>query len=190
MKKLIIKYKFQKNNIMKNTIKLLAIILVATLSIPFTACDDDILDVDFSTTISEKIDVNIIEGQTNVDESSTLSLDNKDTNKYLNKIKNVKITKLTYKITSFTGDPNGTINGSLYANTLKLDLNNFNVKEAYDNATIFEITDIDKLNEIATLLKNNKSVNIGIKGTINAANEAMNFEVEVTAKLDLTANPL
>ncbi|MDV7186666.1 hypothetical protein R3X25_05180 [Lutibacter sp. TH_r2] len=174
---------------MKNTIKFLTV-LVAVFSFTFTSCDDDILDVDFNTTITAKIPVHVDQDQETVNESTILSLDNSDTNKYLNKIKGVEITKLTYKITNFSGDATGTINVDFKADNLILQTEGFVVENAYNNTTIFEVTDIDKLNNMANLLKNNKSVTVGVSGDCVAKENSMDFNVEVTAELKVTANPL
>ncbi|MBP8793576.1 MAG: hypothetical protein KBH29_10390 [Lutibacter sp.] len=174
---------------MKKAIRISAIMLVV-FSFIFTACDDDILNVDFDTTITQSIPIHINQNQGTVNESAILSLDNSDTNKYLKKIKGVKIKKLTYKITNFSGDANGTINVDFKADNLVLKTEGFIVKSANDNATIFEVTDIDKLNDMANLLKTNKSVSVGITGQCVAEETSMDFKVEVTAKLEVTANPL
>ena len=176
---------------MKKGIKFLAV-LVTVFSFTFTACDEleDLVDVDFTTSISAKIPVAIDQGQETVNESVLLSLDNSATHDYLNKIEDVEITKLTYKIINFSGDATGTIDVSLFADDITLDLMKFTVKDAYSNGTIFEVTDVAKLNEMANLLKKNKSVTVGITGECNAPEDAMNFNVEVAASLKVTANPL
>jgi len=175
---------------MKNTIKFLKVLLVVGFT--FTSCDDieDLADIDFSTSIKATIPVQVNQGQTTLDESVVLSLDNNDTHDYLSKIKDVKIKKLTYRIINFTGDSYGSVDVEFYADNIALDLNEFMVKDAFTTGTIFEVTDVAKLNEMASLLKKNKKVTVGIKGDCEAMEEAMNFKVEVTATLDLTANPL
>jgi hypothetical protein len=176
---------------MKTTIKFLTVLIMA-VSFTFTACDEleDLADVDFTTSISTKIPIAINQGQETVNESVVLSLDNNATHDYLNKIEDVKITKLTYTINNFSGDATGTIDVSLYADNIALDLMAFTVKDAYSNRTVFEVTDVAKLNEMANLLKKNKSVIVGVKGVCTTPEEAMSFNVQVTASLKVTANPL
>lgn len=174
---------------MKNTIKFLTVLVIA-VSFTFTACSDDLLDVDFTTSITEKIPITIDQGQEIISESAILSLDNSDTNKYLNKIKNVEITKLTYKIITFSGDESGSLDVEFNANDIVLDNIDFNVKNAYSNVTIFEVTDVAKLNEMANLLKKNKQVTVGVNGNCSALEDAMDFTIEVTVALNVTANPL
>jgi hypothetical protein len=172
---------------MKTTINILSALLICVM---FTSCDDDILDVDFNTTINATIVAHVDQGQEAIDESVVLSLDNNDTHDYLDNIKNVKIKKLTYKIISFSGDPEGYIDVDFYADTITLTAEDFFVKEAYDTATIFEITDVSKLNTMADLLKTNNSTTVGISGQSIAVEAALDFNIEVTAELEVTANPL
>lgn len=171
---------------MKNTIKFLALLLI---SLPFTSCEK-LTDVDFSTEITNQFDVHINQNQGNISQSITLNLDNSDTHDYLNKIKEVNITKLTYKVTNFTGDATGSINVVFSSDGTDFLSNDFNVKQANDNATIYEITNLTHLNQMATALKNNHQVELSISGDCLAENDDMDFDIEVTAELDVVANPL
>lgn len=172
---------------MKTTVKILSVLLICFV---FTSCDEDLLDVDFDTTVKATIVANVDQGQETINESVVLSLDNNDTHKYLDKIKDVKIKKLTYKIISFSGNDKGSVDVDFYANSITLRTEGFNVKSAYDAGTIFEITDVSKLNTVANLLKNNKSTTVGISGETISNESSMNFSIQVTAELEVTANPL
>ena len=175
---------------MKNTINFLTVLVL--FSFTFTSCEEaeDLLDNNFSTTVTRSIPININQGQDTFNENIVFSIDNNDTHDYLSNINNVIITKLTYKITNFVGDAEGSINGNLMADTIVLDTNNFNVKDAYDTVTLFEITDVDALNSMANLLKNNHDVLVSIAGESISLNDSMNFKIEITAELDITASPL
>ncbi len=175
---------------MKITAKILSALLICFI---FTSCDKDLLDVDFDTTVKATIVANINQGQETINESAVLSLENNDTRDYLDKIKNLKIKKLTYKIISFSGDTEGYIDVDFYANSITLKTEAFVVKEAYDASTIFEITDVSKLNAMADLLKTNKNTTVGISGLctgIQSNIDDLDFNIEVTAELEVTANPL
>lgn len=172
---------------MKTTAKILSTLFICFV---FTSCDDDILDVDFDTTIKSTIVANVSKGQETLNENVVLSIDNKDTRDYLDKIKNVKIKKLTYKIISFSGNEKGTVDVDFFADNITLKTEAFTVKSAYDASAIFEVTDVSKLNSMADLLKNNKSVSVGILGKTVSEEGDMNFNIEVTAELEVTANPL
>jgi len=176
---------------MKNTVKILIILLVS--SFLFSSCDNDIMDVEFSTTLSEKIAVHFNENidQETIDNTIIVNLDNTDTHDYLSKIKNISISKLTFKIVDFTGDDVTNIsNTDLYVDNIIL-FNNLSItiKEAFDNQTIYEVTDTNKLNQVAQLIKTNNQITAGITGDYQSY-AAANFKVEVTLKLDITANPL
>lgn len=173
---------------MKTTAKIFSALLIC---FAFTSCDDDLLDVDFDTTAKATIVANVDQDQETVNEYVVLSIDNNDTHDYLDKIKGVKITKLTYRIISFTGNEEGTVDVDFYADNITLkDAASFNVKDAYDAGTIFEVTDVSKLNAMADLLKSNKSATVGITGNTVSNEIGMNFNIEVTAELEVTANPL
>jgi len=171
---------------MKKTTKLLALVVFG-ISFTFTSCDPkDLLDVDFVQNLSKEIPMHIDKGQETLNESIVLNY----TPDHLNKIKKVKITKLTYKIINFTGDPSGTIDADVYADNIFLGILDFNRKLELDNTTVFEVTDVDKLNEVAILLQDNKTLTIEIKGDSSAIDGAMDFKVEFTVVLEITANPL
>jgi len=170
-----------------NTFKILVLLLI---SFPFTSCIKDLADIDFTTDITESFDVHINQNQESVSQSINLSLDNNDTHDYLNDIKEVSITKLTYKVINFTGDEAGTIDVEFDSDGIVLISNGFNVKQANDNGTIYEITDVTKLNQIANALKNNHQVTLSIIGDCSALVANMDFKIEVTAELDVVANPL
>ena len=172
---------------MKNRITILALLLI---SFPFTSCSTDLADVDFSTDITEKFDVHINQNQEYVSQSITLSLDNSDTHDYLDNIKEVSFTKLTSKVTNFTGDETGTLHAELLSDGTPLVINDFNVKLANDNVTIYEVADVAKLNQMALAPKNNQQVILSILGECSDLAGDMDFKIEVTAELNIVANPL
>ena len=174
---------------MKNTIKLLAFILLA---ITFQSCDDveSLADVNFNTSINKKIAFHIDQNQETISESNTLSIDNQDTHDYLNNLESVTITKFTYKIIDFNGDEEGSINVTFFVDGVSLSQENFIVKQVNDDQTIFEITDTSNLNTIAAALKNNHQITASISGTSVAINDSMDFKVDITINLSIVANPL
>ncbi len=172
---------------MKTTVKILSVLLICLV---FTSCVEDLLDVDFDTTAKTTIVAHVNQGQETINESVILSLDNNDTHEYLDNIKSVKIKKLTYKIISFSGNDLGSIDVGFYADDITLKTEAFVVKDAYNVSTIFQVTDISKLNAMADLLKNKKSTTVGISGQTFSLEGNMDFNIEVTAELEVTANPL
>jgi len=174
---------------MKNTIKFLAIILIA---VTFQSCDDieDLADITFSTSLNEKIAFHIDQNQEIIDESIPLSIDNQDTHDYLNHLVNVSITKFTYKIIDFIGDDEGTVDVTFFVDGVSLSQESFIVKQANDNQIVFEITDTNKLNVVASALKNNHQITASVSGASTAINDAMDFKVDITIDLTIVANPL
>ncbi len=173
---------------MKNTIKFLAIIL---LSITFNSCSDDVqelTDVNISTSLTEKIDVQIGETQEYISKAITLNLDNTDTHSYLDKLKTLEIKKLTYKFIDFTGNDSCGMNVEISTDNNVFETKDFIIKTEVDNQTVFEITDVAKLNAMSTALLNNKQVSFKMEGEV--FDGAANFKVEVTVEVDIVANPL
>ncbi len=174
---------------MKNTIKFLILLVITT---SFFACDK-LTDVNFDTTITERIPVHINQTtgtSTAFNESIILSLDNNDTHDYLNDIKAVEINSLTYKLIQFSGDANGTIDVQFYIDANPLMQNDIIVKQSVDNLTIFEITDVQELNTIASALKNGHQVTARYQGNALCNNGSMDFKVEISMSVAVTANPI
>lgn len=175
---------------MKNFLKLTAVL--ALILITFNACEK-LTDVNFNTTISERIPVHI--NQTSgtavpFDESVILHLDNDDTHDYINDIKDIEINHLTYKLIQFSGDNTGTIDVQFYIGTNPLLQNNLTVKTSVDNGTYYEVTDVQELNTIATALKNGHQVTARYSGSALSDQDAMDFKVAVTMNVAVTANPI
>jgi len=174
---------------MKNTFKFFAIVAIVFSS---TSCDDieDLADVNFSTSINEEFTLHIDQNQENINETIVLSIDNEDTHDYLDKIEDITITKFSYNIIDFIGDEEGSIDVIFLVDGVSLIQESFIVKEVNDNLIIFEITDTNKLNAIASALKNNHQISATISGSTIAINDTMDFKVAVTIDLSIVANPL
>jgi hypothetical protein len=172
---------------MKNTIKLLVVLLIA---FTFNSCDnvEDLADVTFTTTLSENFDVSISETQENISNQIILNLDNSDTHDYLTKLKSVNINKLTYKFTNYTGNESCNMEVEISTDGNVFETKEFQIKQAVDNGTIYEITDVAKLNAMSIALKNNNQVTFKMEGTV--ADGSADFIVEVTAEVTVVANPL
>lgn len=173
---------------MKNIFLISFIVIASFLS----SCDElkDKADVNFNTTISNSFAVSITEPNTTYDGSATINLNNEDTNEYLDKLKDIEIKKMTYKISDYTGDPIGEITGVLKADGITLhSVSDLVVKNASDGATVFEVTDTAALNDVATALLENKIITVQATGTADY-DVSMFFVVTVTLDLGVKANPL
>jgi hypothetical protein len=170
---------------MKNLLLLLVLVAMPI----FSSCDEEDLDVDFSTSLSGDIPVNITGGNT-YNESTTIQLANSDTDDYLDKLKSVTITKMTYEIDNFTGDPEGTITGVLKADGVTLhSVTGLVVSNADGTGTIFEVTDTTALTNAGNALLNNKMLTLQVMGTADYS-DFMNFIVKIKIDLNVVANPL
>ena len=109
---------------------------------------------------------------------------------YLDLIEDLSITSLTYRIIDFTGDTAGTIDAEFIVNGVLLATNDITVKTEADAGTVYEVTDTAQLNQIATDLKNNLQVSAEYTGTALCDADNMDFKIEVTVGVELTASPL
>ncbi len=176
--------------------KKLFFIAVLFSSFLFSSCGDDLedlLDVNFNTTIVEEIDVNVFGNAdpVSLDQNEVFSLlENTETSKYIDKLKTIEIKKMTYKIIDFSGDTSGKITASLKADGQTLhSISQVTVKNAYDNATVFEVTNQTALKNAATSLLQNKTITLETSGQ-SVSTTAMSFKIEVTLELGIVANPL
>lgn len=170
---------------------------IMCLCLNFSSCDEDdvtgllpsfTVDVDQIETIPVHID------QTEDDWmaysfKNTLTINNKDTKDYINKIKNVEITKLSYKVINFSGDPLGEVKGSfMVANQISLE-NAFVVKTAANDQIIYEIKEVAELNRIAEQLKAGQTVNVVYMGSALCSTNDMDFEIEITLETKVNIKP-
>lgn len=193
---------------MKNTIKFLTV-LIAVFSFTFTACDEveKLADVDFNSSLSGKYNLNFNpDAEEEVNESMTINLaDNSSISEYLNKLKKVKITKITYQITQFTGSYEVDMNVGFYMNgTTIITPKEYSLNT--DKGVEYELTDATILKTISTTLLNNKQVTLQLKGNyesyqIPSKNQLtqkgentnvapLTAELKVTVYFEATANAL
>jgi flavin-binding protein dodecin len=97
---------------------------------------------------------------------------------------------MTYKIIDFTGDSSGTITANLKAAETTLhSISDVTVKSAFDNETVFEVTNEAALINAARTLLDSKIITLETSGqTVSTSN--MNFKIKVIIELEVVANPL
>lgn len=172
--------------------------ILATFLILFniSSCGDDLaelenllkIDVDTELTREFKIEIDAGNNVYFIDQQ-TLSINDNETKKYIDQLKDVTIEKLTYKIKNYLGsDVDAVINGEFFVNNTLLLTKSINLKDASDNGTIFEITNLNDINDAASKLKNGEDINIGLRGTSDS-NSAIVFDVEIFASVVLTVTP-
>lgn len=163
----------------------------------FSGCDeDDIAAVlpDIDIAVSETEEIPVFVQKTDGDwvqfsETTNVSIVNNDTQKYLNKIKKVKIKRLRYRVLAFQGDPNGEVQGSFSADNGKTFQNQFMVKKAFDDQTFYEVQDVDELNRIANALKSKNTIQVRYSGMALCDQDDLDFILEVEFEAEVTVNP-
>lgn len=176
---------------MKNTIKFLTV-LVAVFSFTLTSCDEveSLADVNLKSSISGKYNLNFNEEtEDKIDESLLLNLaDEGDVSEYINKLKKVNITRITYQISAFTGDNYVDMNVGFF-----MDGNEIVAPMDYNLGSqlgvVYEITDASILQTISTTLLNKKQVTFKLQGAYSSMSAAT-AEIKVTVYFDAVANPL
>ncbi len=157
------------------------------ICLSFSSCDEDDLAgiiPEFSVGVEQTENIPVHIDQTDGEWATfnfknTLTINNKDTKDYINKIKDVEIKKLMYKVINFSGDPLGEVQGTLMvANEISLE-NSFVVKKAADDQIIYEITEVAELNRIENALKTGQTVNVIYKGSTLCNAGDIDFTIEI-----------
>lgn len=179
---------------MKKFLLLLGLLLVCP---NFSSCDEDDLPgiiPAFSVNLNETENIPVQIDQTMGDwvtfsETTTINIVNGDTENYLNKIKEVKINTLSYKVINFNGDPVGEVKGKFsVAGQVSLS-NEFVVKTSADNAVVYQITEVAELTRIANALKSGQDVQVEYSGSAFCDDNSMDFTIEVTMSVKVTIDP-
>jgi len=175
--------------------KTLLALFMCCMCFSFSSCDeDDLPPISFTVGVDQIENIPVHLDQTNGERmtfsfKNTLTINNEDTKDYINKIKNVQINKLTYKVIAFSGDPLGDVDAAfMVADQISLE-NAFVVKTAADDQIIYEITEVAELNRIADALKSGQKVNIIYSGSALCNDDDMDFIIEVTMATRVTIDP-
>jgi len=125
-------------------------------------------------------------------DSSTIVLENEDTEPYLDRIEAIEsINSFTYQFQDFTGDAAGTVSFDILVNGTVIEhKDNIVIKDESDNATLFQISNEDQLNEIADGLLDNQAVTFKFSGTALCDAAPMDFDMEIKMDITLSASPL
>jgi hypothetical protein len=164
-------------------------------------CDlfNDLDDVSFDSTLSENIVVSESSAGTNVANSEIIVLDatsDPDINQYKDKIKGIRVNKISYQVVSFSATDPVTLSGTMAfgesttsSPTVVAAITSLNLKEAFLNGTVYDLTvpqtDIDK---ISALLKDDKAVKIYLNSTLSKT--PVSFTIELILDVTVEANAL
>ena len=164
-------------------------------------CDlfKDIDDVSFDSTLSENIVVSESNTGTSVANSEIIVLDattDPDINQYKDKIKGIKINKISYQVVTFSATDPVTLSGTISfgesttnSPTVIASVASLNLKEAFVNGTVYELpvqqADIDK---ISALLKDDKAVKIYLNSVLSKT--PVSFTIELIMDVTVEADAL
>ncbi len=153
-------------------------------------------DISFDTVLTEYLDVIDNSSSQNVAYSETIVIDattDPDINKYLDKIKGIKLNKLTYQIVGVSNTAPGTLfSGSLSFGaigsstpTVAITITDLDMN---DLATVHQVTiSQSDINTINNLLKNDKAVKFYLSGEISQTPVYANIEIVMDVQVDADA---
>lgn len=177
--------------------KLLLMLGVFLICCSFSSCDEDDLEgfiPAFSVNLTKTENIPVHIDQTTGDwvtysNKTNLNIVNNDTEDHLNKIKEVKINKLSYKVINFNGDPIGQVKGKFsVANQVSLS-DDFVVKTSADNGIVYDISEVAELTRIGNLLKSGQNVQVEYAGSALCDDGSLDFVIEVTMTAKVTIDP-
>jgi len=178
---------------MKNRflVSMLSTIFLAGL---MSACDlfDKADDISFSTEFKESLNVENGIGSY----AKTITLDattEPEVAKYKEKIKNITLNKVTYKVSNYVGSADATFTGDiLFGLNGKLgtvSIDNVNLSQASTSGAEMELDlSQDEVNAVAIQLKDDKAVDVTMAGEFSTG--PVNFTVTVKINAKVTANAL
>jgi hypothetical protein len=155
-------------------------------------------DVSFNAPIEQTFNVNITTAGTNVTMNQEITLDatdNDEINKYKDKIKEVKVNKVTYQVTAFTGDFGTKFTGGVGVGSLTAApvvtkaIADFDVRAAFQSGEEFQLDlTTDDVSKIAALLKTDKKVKTAWTGLLSQT--PVSFTVKVVIDATIKADAL
>jgi hypothetical protein len=176
-------------------------IILMLIFFSLTACDKDLLDVNFSTELSQTSDEIVVNDTPAINSKMVavgyetefiLSLSNPDTEKYLNKIQEIDLDEVKLY---FPGLEILAGNTTEYFLTIYINGNEYELEVnpvIYDQlaqGVPLEISDKQLLETIANSLLNRKQVTIRISGFM-PADQLYRFRIRLTTRAEITAKAL
>jgi hypothetical protein len=159
----------------------------------FYGCDslNEIKTIDLDTTIKHSVPVNIAETDpSSVEEDFSVDASsNSEVSKYLDKIQEYTVNKITYKIKNYSGAAGILLDGQAKFGSNVADISNLNLSEAAGAGTVFEF-DLDQnaLKAIANDLENGNEISGSLEGTVSG--KPVSFTVEFEFDISLKAEVL
>lgn len=148
------------------------------------------IELKVENNLTERIPVRISQ-TANMEESfdftNTLDIHSGDFSQFENKIAELTIMHLSYAFIDFTGDTNGSITSGVLEidDVVIAEKTDFNVSTAAAAGTVFHVTDVEKLQRIASIFTGDIDAVVRLKGAVLSERDAMDFKIEL--RLDMIA---
>lgn len=163
--------------------------MVALLFMGITSCDKvkDLTEKDVNVEFGHTTPLLTLTSDDAMTYEGSVSIDTPELHQYMDNIKSVKITKFTYQIVDFNdGEDFCTVTAQFYSGSIDFGGEKINLKSANDNKKIFEITNVNGLNQLASKLKHGDNVPLGVKCTPEEFNTGAKFKVKINIKAIVT----
>jgi len=175
---------------MRFTLKKLPILLLLVMGM--TSCDelDELTEFDINEGFSETLTVDLpAESPLTWSESVTIDIsENQEISDNLDLIQDVVINSLTYQITNLSGQGSTVTEASFTFNGTSISVEDLDLVAADASGTVFEVEDTSLLSAIASALKDNPAISLGLSGTIDAV--PVSFDVIIDLETTVTVDVL
>ena len=151
-----------------------------TVVVTAISCDavDELTEIDVDTTITKDLVITVADGKTTFSESASISIDNEQVQDNLDRIEDLQITKLTYKILSVSGTEDVIASGSFTAASSTYpwfsagDSASVNLTTAAADGTVYEI-EVDQalVDAFEADLRSGATATLSASGTVSDAGE-------------------
>lgn len=158
--------------------------LLVTLLL-ISSCEDSI-ELTTTATINETVNVAIL--QTNgaaLNFSEVIEGDLNQVVSNFNSITDITIDSLTYSFSNLIGNENASIvSASIEINGITVAVvSDLNIAQEIDNGSVFQITDLNVLDQLETSFLNNSSVALNLSGMAISEEGDVSFEIGVSMQL-------
>jgi hypothetical protein len=178
---------------MKSQIKILLLLITISLSY---SCDEaeelinEISEIEFTEDVTRSFTVDLPdESDDPVEWAETTTIDiasNPEIEDNLDLISGVEINSLTFEIDNYSGVDNAIVTEAYFMfNGNSISISDINLEMSDANGTIYTISDISILEEIATALENNPEITVTFGGTVSAT--PVMFDILITLNVTATA---
>lgn len=169
------------------------IVILTILVAPIISCDEveDLVDVTKTVELTQQFSVDLAGGDDSIESGNfNISILTAAIEPYADKLKKVKIEKVTFEVVNYTGDALAEYEVQFKADGTLFINESFVGAEADANNTIFEVSDTAALNTVAAKLLNSDSVTVSFNAESTNLENPASFTVQAKFYIEVTANPL